>query len=162
MRRSLLVRSMMTVASILILIGVFLMAYMMLTSRSRNVINIDLDSGQSLPITGLDLVPGDSREYAVRLKSSSLHSCTLSMRFVDGEGNTLKNFVRVKILSGDVVVCDELLADVFESGAITLPVDFGSKKNTELKIVYYLPLEVGNEAKNAVASFEVRFTASNE
>ena len=35
-------------------------------------------------------------------------------------------------------------------------------ENTELKIVYYLPLEVGNEAKKAEAFFELLIKASNE
>ena len=164
MRESTLVRAIMTTASILILIGVVLMTYMLLTADSRNVIKIDLeiDSTESIGFSGLKLVPGDYREYDIQLKSDSSQSCTLRMDFVELEEKTLKNYVRVKVLSGDTVICDELLADAFENDAIVLPVDFGSKKNTELKIVYYMPLEVGNGAKNAEAVFEVRFTASNE
>ena len=40
--------------------------------------------------------------------------------------------------------------------------DFRENKNTELKVIYYLPLDVGNEAKNAEAIFELQLTASNE
>jgi hypothetical protein len=68
----------------------------------------------------------------------------------------------VKIISGDEVICDELLAKVFEDDDIVLPVDFAEDKNTELKIVYYLPVDIGNEAKNAEAVFELLLTASNE
>ena len=50
----------------------------------------------------------------------------------------------------------------FEKEKIVLPVDFDEGENTELKIVYYLPLDVGNEAKNAEAVFELLLTASNE
>ena len=39
---------------------------------------------------------------------------------------------------------------------------FGEDKNTEFQIVYYLPIDVGNEAKNAEALFGLMLTASNE
>ena len=51
---------------------------------------------------------------------------------------------------------------VFEAENINLPVDFSEGKNTELKITYYLPIDIGNEAKNAEAIFELRFESSNE
>ena len=68
----------------------------------------------------------------------------------------------MKIVSNGETVYDELLATAFEDEILVLPVDFNEGINTELKIVYYLPLEVGNEAKNAEAVFEVLLTASNE
>ena len=74
----------------------------------------------------------------------------------------MKNYARVKIFANGEVVSDEQLADAFENEKIILPVDFDEGKNTELKIVYYLPLEVGNEAKKAEAFFELLLKASNE
>jgi ribonuclease-3 len=55
-----------------------------------------------------------------------------------------------------------LLADAFESDAIVLPVDFSQNRNTELTVTYYMPSEVGNEAENAEAIFDLRIVASNE
>ena len=75
---------------------------------------------------------------------------------------TLKNFARVKIISNGETVHDELLASAFDSEDLKLTVNFAKKRNTELSIVYYLPIEVGNEAKNAEADFEIHLTASNE
>ena len=60
------------------------------------------------------------------------------------------------------VVCDELLADAIEDDNIVFPVDFEANDKNEIKIVYYLPLDVGNEAKKAEAQFELILTASNE
>ena len=65
-------------------------------------------------------------------------------------------------MADDEAVCDELLADVIANDDLVLPVDFKENKNTKLKVVYYLPLEVGNDAKNAEALFELRLTATNE
>ena len=96
----------------------------------------------------------------IELKANSLLP---KLDFVDtDEEKTLKKYARVKIVADGEVISDELLADAFEKEKIVLPVDFDDKKNTELKIVYYLPLDVGNEAKNAEAVFELLLTASNE
>ena len=78
------------------------------------------------------------------------------------EEKTLKNFARVKILVKGEAVYDELLANALKDENISFSVDFGEDKNTELTVVYYLPIEVGNEAKNAEAIFELLITASNE
>ena len=43
-----------------------------------------------------------------------------------------------------------------------LPVHFDLLHNTELTVEYYMPIEIGNEAKNAEAHFELHLTASNE
>ena len=80
---------------------------------------------------------------------------------LETEEGTLKHYARVKILANDEVLHDELLATAFENDNIVIPIDFRKDKNTELKIVYYLPLEVGNEAKNTEAVFELQLTASN-
>ena len=55
-----------------------------------------------------------------------------------------------------------MMTTVFAEEPIVIPVDFNTSINTELTIVYYLPLDVGNEAKKAEAVFELRLTASNE
>ena len=86
----------------------------------------------------------------------------LSLDFVEIGNKSLKNFAYVKIISNGDVVCDKLLATVFEDQDVVLPVDFNEGKNTEITIVYYLPIDVGNEAKNAEAAFELLLTASNE
>ena len=86
----------------------------------------------------------------------------LSLDFIETEEKTLKHFARVQIVANGDVVCDELLATVFEDEDIILPIDFTEdNKSIELKIVYYLPIEIGNEAKNAEAVFELLLTANN-
>ena len=60
------------------------------------------------------------------------------------------------------VILDELLVDAFEHEELVLPVQISKGINTELEIIYYLPIEVGNEAKNATADFELLVRASEE
>lgn len=164
MTKSTFMRIVLIVGSALILVGVSLMTWMLVTEDDRSVIDVQLENGktQSVEFENLSLVPGEECEYTISLGSDTASKYDLSLDFVEIEEKTLKNFARVKIVANGEVVCDELLATVFEDENIVLPVDFTEGKNTELKIVYYLPLEVGNEAKNAEAVFELLLTASNE
>lgn len=164
MPKSKLMQIILIVGSVLIIVGVLLMAWMLATEKDRSVIEVDLGNRESQPIKfdSLSLLPGEKCEYTVKLKKSGSDQYDLSLRFVETEEKTLKNYVRVKIIANDETVCDKLLAEAFKNENIILPVDFTENKNTELKIVYYLPLDVGNEAKNAEAIFELILTANDK
>ena len=149
--------------SILILAGVALLAWVLLFG-DQDVIVVSLEDNKetSIQFEHLGLVPGESCEYDIRLQHNCAQSCQVRLQFVEAEEKTLKQFAFVKILAGETVVCDERMADVFDGEAIVLPVDFDAGINTELKIIYYLPLDVGNEAKYAEAIFELLLIAGNE
>ena len=151
-------------ASILIITGVAIMIWSGSEANDRNVLKLSLQTGesQSVEFENLHLIPGESCEYTVRLKKGDTSKYDLELDFVEGEEKTLKNFAYVKILSGNEILYDELLAEAFESEKIVIPVDFGKDKHTEFDIIYYLPIDVGNEAKNAEAIFELELTATNE
>ena len=72
------------------------------------------------------------------------------------------DYVYVRVISGNQIVCDDLMVNVCEHSSIVLPVNFKEDKNTELTIQYYFPVNVGNEAKNAEAGFALKLTASKE
>lgn len=164
MTKSRFMRIALIAASVLIIVGVSLMTWMLATADDRNVIKVSLDEGDSKPVRfeALSLVPGDECEYSVKLVKDGADKFDLKFDFVETGDGTLKNYARVKIVVNGNVVHDELLADALENENILLSVDFGEDKNTEFQIVYYLPLDVGNEAKNAEALFGLMLTASNE
>ena len=162
MKKSIFVRAMMASASVIMIVGVLLMANLLTTEEERNSINVHINesSEKTLEFNDLCLLPGESCEYTIKLSGERSKQYDLSLAFTDvDEEKTLKDFVRVRIESGGETVSDELLADAFESEDIVLPIDFENGKNTEILIVYYLPIDVGNEAKNAEAFFELKLTA---
>lgn len=149
-------------ASVIIIVGVLLMANLLTTEEERNSINVHINesSEKTLEFKDLFLLPGESCEYTIKLNGERSKQYDLSFDFIDvEEEKTLKDFARVRIEAGGDVICDELLADAFESENIVASIDFENEKNTEILIVYYLPIDVGNEAKNAEAVFELRLTA---
>ncbi len=165
MARKIITRVLLFGGSALILVGVALMILTGVTEANRDdeiEVNLAVEKTQVIEFENLSLVPGESCEYTVRLKGEHAKQYELYLDFVETEEKTLKNFAYVRIESGDEILCDELLATVFEQESIVVPVDFRQDRNTELTFVYYLPVEVGNEAKNAEAIFELHVTASNE
>ena len=159
-----LIKIILIVGSVLIIVGVSLMAWILATEDERGIIEVKLEDGETetLSFESLALIPGEEVEYTIQLEKFNASKYDLELDFVETEEKTLKNYARVKIVADGEIVCDELLATAFENEKIVLPVDFEEDKNTELKIVYYLPIDVGNEAKNAEAIFELMLTASNE
>lgn len=156
---------MLAVASLLVLVGILMTTWIYLKKEDKDIIKVQLSDGETeaIKFEALSLAPGGSCEYVVELKDDNFPKYDLGLDFVDSaEQKTLKNYARVKIVSGGAVVYDELLATAFKNDNIVFPVDLNTGKNAKLKIVYYLPLEVGNEAKNAEAIFELLLTASND
>lgn len=164
MQKSKLMQIILIVGSILIIVGVSLMTWMLATEDDRNVIRVQIDEGESKPVKfeALTMVPGDECEYSVKLVKGGTNKFDLKFDFVETGDGTLKNYARVKIIVRDNVVYDDLLVNTLGNKNILLSVDFGEDKNTEFQIVYYLPIDVGNEAKNAEALFGLMLTASIE
>lgn len=164
MNKSKFMRIALIVLSAMILIGVALTIYMLATADERNIIRIDIGSGetQAVEFNNLCLIPGEECEYTVLLSSKVTDKYDVELAFREKAVNTLNNYAYIRIETNGEVICDRLLATLFESDNIVLPIDLSEKKNDTIKIVYYMPAEVGNEAQNAEAAFELLITASNE
>ena len=176
MKKGQLMRLMLISTSALIIVGVIILNALRGRDNTRDVVGVDLKNGEAqivevedldgtktMTFENLSLVPGDSCECVIKLTADASEKYDLKLDFVDLDAEkTLKDFVRVKIEAGSETVYDGLLASAIQKEDMTVSVDSKSKKNTELKLTYYMPLEVGNEAKNAEADFELKLTASNE
>lgn len=164
MTRTKIMRIALIAASVLIVLGVVLTAWAWATKDERNVIEVHLCDGemQAVKFENLCLIPGEECEYTLRLKSDGVNQCDLKIDFVETKERTLKNFAYVRLESDGKVICDDLMANIFDGEALSLAADFESADFIELTVKYYLPLDVGNEAQNAEAIFELQLTASNE
>ncbi len=65
-------------------------------------------------------------------KDANEYNVNLNFTDADPDGN-LKKFIRVKILSGETELYDELLTDAMEGKTLNLRVNFSKSENTELK-----------------------------
>ena len=164
MKREIIMRVGIIIIAVLILCGVVLTLLLMNDRVRGNVFDIGLDGNISpIEFEGLKMVPGDSVEYKLAFKGRDAKEYNVNLSFADVDPDgTLKNFIRVKILSGETELYDELLADAMDGKTLDLKVNFKKAENTELKLVYYMPLEVGNEAKLATSDFRLNITSTVE
>ena len=153
------------------LVGAGLATYFLFNAdRETNIHDIDLkiDGRYTLEFSELDLIPGESAEYDVNLHSEMAVDAFVSLEFkrVDeiAEGIAkLENYAYARITRGDEVLCDSLLSELLNNETrVTFECAIGANDHSNLKITYYMPSEVGNEAQNAEASFEMIITATNE
>lgn len=164
MTKSKFVRIVLIVLSVMILIGVALTIYMLSTVNKYDIIKVNIkdDATQVVEFQDLCLIPGEKCEYTISLGSDTADKYNVELAFHETVENTLKNYVHIKIEANGEIVCDQLLATLFDNSNITLAVDLTEDKKNDIKIIYYLPEEIGNEAQNAEANFELLITASNE
>ena len=164
MKREILMRIGIILVAVLILCGVILTLLLMNDRGRGKIFDIGLDGNISpINFNGLKMVPGDSAEYKLAFKGrdAKKYNVNLSFADVDPDG-ALKNFIRVKILSGETEIYDELLADAMDGRSLSLNVNFKKAENTELRLIYYMPLEVGNEAKLATSDFRLNIISTVE
>ena len=157
-------RIILVISSALIIIGILLMLQNMASSDGKDEITVRVnnDMVETLEFKELALIPGESCTYTIKLKGSSAKQYILSLDFIEKGDQTLKDFARVKMISDGEIIYDKLLSDAFVDDDIALDVDFRDSRNTELTLVYYLPMDVGNEAKNAEAIFDLQISAKYE
>lgn len=157
-------RIMMLLVSVLLIGGAVLLIWLTETEDERNVMRVNLNSEETKAIhfEDLSMIPGESCEYSISMQGDRAKTYNVHLDFAETEEKTLMNFARVTIMVNGETVCDELLATAFERDDIGFSVKFEEEKTIDLNVTFYLPLEVGNEAKNAEALFDLLITASNE
>ena len=151
--------------SLLIIFAVILLWINLASTDDFDVTDtVVVEDGETkiLKFENLSLIPGEQCEYAISLKGDHPKAYDVTFDFEELFDLSLKNFAYVKILADGELLLDELLADAFKNDIIKLHVDFEQEDDVDLLITYYLPVEVGNEAKNAEAVFDLRISASNE
>ena len=167
MAKNLLTRILLISLSVLIIIGIVLMIWVYVTAESRNEIKVVLKDGKTevVRFEDLALVPAGSCEYIVKLKGENAKQYDVSLDFFETEHSeeiTLNNFTYVKIIASEKIVYEDSLITAIKNEPIVLPVDFNTDLNTEITVIYYMPVNVGNEASNTESAFALRVTASNE
>ena len=151
----------MVVSSVLILIGVAIMAYFLCVSDSEGdwELNITANGKKMVEFDDLFLIPGEQREYTISLRSDLDGQYTLAFDPVEEGDKTLKHYARVKMEADGEIICDKLLSEFFEGEPILLQCYLTDDEAYDVKFTYYMPIEIGNEAENASADFDIIITA---
>ena len=167
MSRRRILQIVLAISSVIVIVGVVLMGAVMGSEDDRNVIEVVLDEIEgetNVNFEYLTLVPGESCEYTLSFDAEEANEYDVTLEYYEKEadkGHVLKDYARVRIESGEEILCDELLAAVFDGMTFRFPVNVEAKQNTQIRLVYYLPIDVGNEAQDAEAFFGLKITATN-
>lgn len=148
--------------SILILVGVGLMIWMLLVDHGGGAIKVrvDVDIAVEAGINDVVIVPGYKNEYHLKVTADKPDEYDLTFSFVE-QGNTanaLKDNLYILIEHDGVVYCDAKLSELYEGGP-TMPLQLKRLVAQDVKVIYYIPEEVGNEIKGDEIDFGLFITA---
>ena len=106
-------RIVLVAASVLIIVGVSLLAVIMTTSDDRNHINVSVGDGKSetIEFDNLGLVPGEQCEYRITLKGENARKYDLSLDFSESEENEEKTLTIMEITSALKEKSDNTLSE---------------------------------------------------
>lgn len=158
-------RIVLKVACVLLIVGAVLTGYMLLNLDSRNIIDVELDEYGSaiLDFSSEGIKPGDTIEYVMAVESDLPGTCMLTLDFEETERGILKNYLYIKVTVEGEVIADCLLADLVDGEEpLSVPCKVRKTDDLEIKVEYFLPLETGNEVKNASVNYLLHITLSNE
>lgn len=112
----------------------------------------------TIPFQQLDLIPGESCEYPIPLEDRSVE--VFDFRFVstDHERQDLQNFVTVKVIVNGETLCDKLLRTVMDNEDEVILVDLTGCAERDIKVVYTMSPEIGDEAQGAEADFRLQIS----
>lgn len=147
--------------SVMMIVGAVIVNYV--AEHNKNVIKVEITDGEteSVEFESLSLAPGESCEYTLIMKTEATGEGTLTFEFSDlAPAKTLKEYACVHLISDGETVYDGKLADALSGGVIETAIDVSGGEQ-KVTVRYYIPEEIGNEAMNAEASFELLITVHN-
>ena len=149
--------------SVLILIACGLSTYFLANTDRRDVIEVELkgDNESFIAFDVLSLFPGDEVSYKVSIGHKEVKDGTITVNFSEEGEGALNEFLNVRIVSEGETLSDMPLTDLLtKSDGLVFAVK--SKRDLDLEVIYYLPLDVGNDAMGASSGFMLSIKASKE
>ncbi len=111
----------------------------------------------TLEVRDLTLVPTDKKEYSVNLVCAATGTYDVSLSYDETLDGGMKNFVNVLVTYDNKLAYDGRLVDLIDnSHIIEFECELTAKTPVVVKISYEMPYEVGNEAQNTYADFDVK------
>ena len=132
--------------------------------KDDHSIGVEIADGESgvASFEHLNLLPGEEVEYTLLVSSNEGPTYAVDFEFRESDDSPLKDYVYVRMLIGEEEICNELLADVMDNGAISRNLVISKGDECEVTIIYYMPEEIGNEAEGAEAHFDLYVTGRFE
>lgn len=110
--------------------------------KEKTVIELSGETTKTLKAELSGFFPGCKKEYGISLQGISASSYLITLSFKNDEkSGGLEDYIAVKIIAGEKTV-EKPLTELLGGE----PIELGTHSN-ELKIIYAMPENVGNEAR---------------
>ena len=163
LRRDKIITWVMAFLCLLCLIAVGITIYMIASGKGDYFFSIRIDDQEDmLEFEGIGLVPGEELEYTVELDGRLNNVSHLDFRFVAEEEQPLAEYVYAKVYIDGELKCDELLSALLQKSKTVIECSLSKGESRELKIIYYMPIDVGDEAKRTEATFALYVKMSRD
>lgn len=151
--------------SVMILVGIILSTVLYYVNRkttSENftvVLKKDTLTAAPFSVVLTGMRPGEQEEYTVLLKAEREAERKIYMEFTETENKGLPQFVEIEIFANGESVAKMPLEDIFEADPVCFTCHASMKEPVQIKIVYLMSLDVGNEAMGTSSKFEIKISS---
>lgn len=155
-----------TIISLFLFLSIVVI-FIPLISQSRNNRYFRITSNEQvinnvISINDLSLEPGNSKRSKIELECISTNKYKLTLLFQEKETGMLKDYLDVEVYYNNDLIHKDNLNTMFNSDGVSIIDDFYSGSNYEIKIIYILPNDIGNEAQGAKTKFDIEILIEQE
>ena len=151
--------------SIMIVVGIILSTVLYYVNRKTSSENFTVILKEdtltaapfSVALTGMR--PGEPEEYTVLLKAEKEAERKIYMEFREIENKGLPQFVEIEIFANGESVAKMPMEDIFEAEPVCFTCRASMKEPVQIKIVYLMSQDVGNEAMGTSSKFEIKISS---
>ncbi len=147
------------------LLGIILLLYVATAHkdyRKEIILVVDDTPTAVLDMSWLDINPGETFEYTVKLKCKAFGNYSLNFSFGENSRGGLEDFIDVEIKHEDISYKNSLKTLLDSDVIYTFDCYLNKNTATEISITYSMPENVGNDAQNSFSDFSVLLTTSKE
>ncbi len=151
---------------VLTLLGVGLGTWSQLSQEKyvteKNIVLDDKDKTQTeeMAVKLTEIIPGDKREYSIFLSALEGDAFNFTVKFEKGSEKSLAPFIDVEIFLDEGSISKTKLTELLNGQEVQFSKTFDATSKLEIKIVYSMGLDVGDEAQNTTADFNIILTAA--
>ncbi len=117
----------------------------------------------TVAVHDLALLPAASRTYTVHLRCKASGTYRILLSYEEKANGGLKPFVNVTVRADGEIVWNGTLQELLDGNTCpTFSGELQEKDSFDVQITYDMPQEIGNEAKDTFADFDVHFTIEKE
>lgn len=105
-----------------------------------------------------DFKPGIKRESKLKIKTTEKGIYLITLEFIEVEEGDLKKYLDVFVYVDDVVILNKSLEEILNSNNL---ISFKREIDSyiDLKVVYEMPKDIGNEAQNTNNRINIKVNA---